>query len=106
MGPWRSVLLSMIGLFPVLMLSPVDGFPQGMDLPGVTPYREHGASCHGRDPAALARRTLKRDGSRVMLDRSGAPLDGFLQVHRRAGGSERQDLIDVVQFSVSSTLMT
>ena len=57
------------------------------------PYREQCASCHGQDAAVQARRALKLDGSRVMLNRSGALLDDFLVRHGRANGSERQELV-------------
>lgn len=77
----------------VLLASPVHGYAQGADLPGVVPYREQCASCHGQDAAAQARRALRLDGSRVMLNRSGAQLDDFLVRHGRANRSERQELV-------------
>ena len=47
----------------------------------------------GKDAAdVLARRTLKLDGSRLALSRSGAPLDAFLLTHGRADGHEREEL--------------
>jgi hypothetical protein len=77
----------------VLLLSSVDTFAQDVDLAGLVSYRERCAGCHGQDAAVEARRALKLDGSRVVLKRSGAPLDGFLQAHGRANGSERQQLV-------------
>lgn len=85
----------MIGLFPLLVTA--HGFAQGTDLPGVGPYRDHCAICHGLDAAAHARRTLKLDGSQVMLNRTGALLDGFLFTHGRADARDRQELIALFQ---------
>ena len=91
MGHRRPVLLLMI--LSVLLVSPVEGFAQGNDLVGQLFYREHCAICHAQDAAAHARRTLKLDGSRVILTRSGALLDGFLLTLRNADGRERQELV-------------
>ena len=77
----------------VLLASPVHGCAQSTDLPGVVPYREQCARCHGQDAAAQARRALKLDGSQVMLNRSGALLDDFLLRHGRATRRERQELV-------------
>ena len=77
----------------VLLASPVHGCAQSTDLPGVVPYREQCARCHGQDAAAQARRALKLDGSQVMLNRSGALLDDFLLRHGRANRRERQELV-------------
>lgn len=77
----------------VLLASPVHGYAQSTDLPGVIPYREQCASCHGQDAAVQARRALKLDGSRVMLNRSGALLDDFLLRHGRTSSRERQELV-------------
>ena len=77
----------------VLLASPVHGCAQSTDLPGVVPYREQCASCHGQDAAVQARRALKLDGSLVMLNRSGALLDDFLLRHGRASRRERQELV-------------
>jgi hypothetical protein len=94
MGHRRPVLLLlMIGLLSALLVSPVEGFAQGNDLVGQLFYREHCAICHGQDAAAHARRTLKLDGSRVILTRSGALLDGFLLTHGNTDGRERQELV-------------
>lgn len=77
----------------MLLASPVHGYAQGADLPGAVPYREQCASCHGQDAVVQARRALMLDGSRVMLNRSGALLDDFLVRHGRANRSERQELV-------------
>ena len=77
----------------VLLASLVHGCGQSTDLPGVVPYREQCASCHGQNAAVQAGRALKLDGSRVMLNRSGVPLDDFLLRHGRASRRERQELV-------------
>jgi mono/diheme cytochrome c family protein len=77
----------------VLLASPVHGYAQSTDLSGVVPYREQCASCHGQDAAVQARRALKLDGPRVMLNRSGVLLDDFLVRHGRANRNERQELV-------------
>jgi mono/diheme cytochrome c family protein len=77
----------------LLLASPVHGYAQTADLPGVVLYREQCATCHGQDAAVPARRALRLDGSRVMLNRPGALLDDFLLRHGRANRSERQELV-------------
>ena len=96
MRPQRLALLWIIGLFP-LFVATVDSLAQGTDVAGPGPYRDHCAICHGLDAAAHARRTLKLDGSRIMLKRTGAPLDGSLFTHGRADARDRQELIALFQ---------
>ena len=91
----RRVPLWMLGLFPLLVTA--HGFTQGTDRPGLGPYRDHCAMCHGQDAPVHARRTLKLDGSQVMLKRTGALLDEFLLTHGRADARERQRLIALFQ---------
>ena len=45
-----------------------------------------------------ARRTLKLDGSQVVLKRTGALLDEFLLAHGRADAHDRQELIALFQW--------
>jgi mono/diheme cytochrome c family protein len=85
----------MLGLFPLLVTA--HGFAQDTDRPGLGPYRVRCAICHGQNAAVHARRTLKLDGSQVMLKRTGALLDEFLLTHGRADAHDRQELIALFQ---------
>ena len=92
MRRWRQLRLSMVGFLPVLLLLSVDGLAQSTYHRGAIPYRDQCASCHGQDAAAFARRKLKSDGSRVMLNRSSVLLEEFLLGHGRADKRARQEL--------------
>jgi len=85
----RLALVWMAGLVSAVLRA-VDSHPKG--ILGTASYGQRCASCHGPEPEALARKSLKLEGAEVMLSRSGAPLREFLEGHGRANGSERDDL--------------
>jgi mono/diheme cytochrome c family protein len=93
--------VSTLGLVPAVLLPPVAGYSQGTVTPGLIAYRRHCATCHGPDPAQLARRSLRFDGPVVLVVQSGTPLGEFLQRHGRSDASERQNLVALFESLLS-----